>query len=296
MGGSDPEPSLLECPPMEPLRATRVPLLLAAAVLASSRPVAARSSEPGRMVRLEAGTFTMGSSTGEPDERPERRVSLAAFLIDRTEVTQAAYAACERGRACRPAARYPGAEGASLPAVGVSFRDAAAYCAFAGKRLPTEAEWERAARGTDGRTYPWGEDLACHRANFGNFMGAGPCSAVNPGRILPVGSRSVGSTPEGVLDLGGNVWEWVEDLYAPYPGSSTASRPAPRPGPPGKRVVRGGSCCSYFAMPRAANRLAFPPDYRDGDLGFRCARDAAPSPGAPTTPSPASAAPEEKPR
>lgn len=231
---------------------------------------------PPEMVRIPAGAFIMGSNQGEEDERPEHRRRLGAYLIDRHEVTRGRYARCVSAGACRAPQPLPGThrpKGAdNAPVVGVSWRDARAYCGWAGKRLPTEVEWERAARGKERRPFPWGAKLDCSRANFGNYRGAGFCAGTNPGRVLPVGSRPKGASPEGAQDLAGNVWEWVADLYRPYPG-----RPAPAKGnkkakKKDQRVVRGGSCCSYFVMPRAANRLAFPPDYVDGDIGFRCAR------------------------
>lgn len=247
----------------------------------------------GAMVTVAAGPFVRGASDGEPDERPVRRLSLPVFTIDRTEVTAAAYAACVAAGACAaPRGDAAKAEG-SLPVVGVTWTDAAAYCAFAGKRLPTEDEWEKAARGPDGRRYPWGDQPECRRANFGNFAGDGRCAAEGaPGRPVAIGSFPSGASPYGALDLAGNVWEWVADRYDPRP---PMDRPAPRSAPanarasaPGKgasaagdtggpalRVLRGGGCCSIFGLPRAADRLALPESYRDVDIGFRCARGGA---------------------
>jgi serine/threonine-protein kinase len=221
-------------------------------------------AEPAEMVRVPGGTFRQGATDREPDERPVRRVRLRPFRIDRLEVTRASYRECVRAGACRPARKYPGAVGPHLPVVGVSWHDAAAYCAWRGKRLPTEAEWERAARGTDGRRFPWGEPLECKRANFGNFAGAGPCAGQNPGKVVPVGQRPGGVSPVGAEDMAGNVWEWTADPYRSYRSGRLAA-------PADHRVVRGGSCCSYFAMPTTTNRLAFPADYADRDIGFRCA-------------------------
>jgi formylglycine-generating enzyme required for sulfatase activity len=239
-----------------------VTLELACAIVA----VVASGAAVGAAVRADrvvvpAGPSKQGSTKGDEDERPERTVVVKAFAIDRTEVTRGAYAACVAARRCKalpPAAgKVPAADDApDLPVTGVSWADAQAYCRFAGGRLPTEPEWEKAARGTDGREYPWGEALDCARANWGNFDGEGPCAGKNPGRPVRVGSYPTGASVYGALDLGGNVWEWVADKYDDDPG---------------RRVVRGGSCCSYFVGPRAANRNAWAPDHRDADLGFRCA-------------------------
>jgi serine/threonine-protein kinase len=231
------------------------PLILAIVTLALAH--APRADR----VTIPAGPFTQGSTKGEEDERPARKVALKAFAIDRTEVTRGDYAACVAAHKCKPSAAdtgtVPAGEDADkLPVTGVDWNDAQAYCRFAGGRLPTEAEWEKAARGTDGREYPWGDDADCARGNWGNFEGEGPCADKNPGHPVAVGRYASGASPYGVLDLGGNVWEWVADKYDEDPK---------------RRVVRGGSCCSYFVGPRAANRNAWAPDYRDADLGFRCA-------------------------
>lgn len=225
---------------------------------------ATSASRPSRVridrVRIPGGPFRQGSTRGEEDERPERVTRVATFSIDRTEVTRADYGRCVAARRCpRPPAFQAAAEGtpeAMLPVTGVNWAEAGAYCAFARGRLPTEAEWEKAARGTDGREHPWGPEPDCSRGNWGNFDGEGPCAGQNPGRPMPVGSFPSGASPFGVLDLGGNVWEWVSDRY-----DQDRTR----------RVVRGGSCCSYFVGARSTNRNAWSPDHRDGDLGFRCA-------------------------
>lgn len=238
-------------------------LALAAAGAPGARGAPAARVAPDR-ITVAAGPFTQGGTRGDEDERPARSKTLPAFAIDRTEVTRAAYAGCVAARRCKA----PGSGSASAsatapstpaepqqPVTGVSWKDAQAYCRFAGGRLPTEAEWEKAARGTDGREYPWGNEPLCDRGNWGNFDGEGPCAGQNPGRPVAVGQYPSGASPYGVLDLGGNVWEWVADRYDEDPS---------------RRVVRGGSCCSYFVGPRAANRNAWDPEHRDFDLGFRC--------------------------
>jgi formylglycine-generating enzyme required for sulfatase activity len=220
------------------------------------------------MVGIPAGTFTMGGGPeAEDDERPAHRVYVSAFFLDRDEVTRAGYQKCVVAGVCAT----PNDNGNDdVPVTGVSHRDAATYCAWMGKRLPTEAEWEKAARGSDGRTYPWGNDASCAQANFGNFQGEGRCPQ-NPGRPVKVGSYP-GASPYGVRDLAGNVWEWVADWYDPrwYRRSPAKDPKGPVHGE--RRVVRGGACCSMFGLPRASNRLAFPESYRDIDIGFRCAR------------------------
>jgi serine/threonine-protein kinase len=228
-------------------------LVLAAAALAVARPPHADR------LAIPAGPFTQGSTRGEEDERPSRKTTTKAFAIDRTEVTRGEFAQCVAARRCKsppaPAPAVAGEDETKLPVTGVDWNDAQAYCRFAGGRLPTEAEWEKAARGTDGREYPWGNDADCARGNWGNFEGEGPCAGKNPGRPVAVGHYPEGASPYGVLDLAGNVWEWVADTYDEDPT---------------RRVVRGGSCCSYFVGPRASNRNAWSPQHRDGDLGFRC--------------------------
>jgi formylglycine-generating enzyme required for sulfatase activity len=208
-------------------------------------------------VTIPGGAFTQGS-TREDDERPVRKTAVKSFAIDATEVTRGAYAKCVGAHRCKPAGPLSAdqVDDPKLPVTGVDWSEAQAFCRYAGGRLPTEAEWEKAARGDDGREYPWGNDADCARANWGNFQGEGPCAEKNPGHPVAVGQYAGGASPYGVMDMGGNVWEWVADKYEDDPR---------------RRVVRGGSCCSYFVGPRAANRNAWAATYRDGDLGFRCA-------------------------
>ena len=236
------------------LTAAATALVLTPARAADSpRPTSRRPVRADRVV-VPAGEYTRGSTQGADDERPAASHKLRAFKIDRTEVTRAMYARCVAARRC-PKAGDDLADDPDLPMTNVSWHEARSYCTFAGGRLPTEAEWEKAARGTDAREYPWGNDADCTRGNWGNFDGEGPCAPANPGKPVPVGRYPTGASPYGALDLAGNVWEWVEDKYDQDPD---------------RRVVRGGSCCSYFVEPRAANRNAWDPRHRDADLGFRC--------------------------
>ena len=238
------------------------------------------------VVYIPAGEFTMGSSSGDVDERPERQVYLDAFEIDKYEVTNVQYRrfllATERegphrwsGRYVHLSSRrdpdwhgvaYPPGEG-MYPAAGVRWPDARDYCAWAGKRLPTEAEWEKAARGAKGRTYPWGDDWDATPANTAESVREYP---------QPVGSYPSGANPYGALDMAGNVWEWVSDWYDReyYTYAPDANPPGPPPGT-GERILRGGAWDSSPDQVRASYRNAshfFGPNFR---VGFRCARSPA---------------------
>jgi formylglycine-generating enzyme required for sulfatase activity len=233
------------------------------------------------MVLIPAGEFTMGSREEDKgvdnDERPAHRVNLDAFYIDQYEVTNSRYAKFFQ-KTKRAAPEYWSEQvlkqHGNKPVVGVDWSDASAYCAWAKKRLPTEAEWERAARGTDQRLYPWGDTTPDRSlANLDNC-----CDFKYHSALTEVGSLGRGKSPYGVYDMAGNVWEWVADWYDE---SYYIKSPERNPNGPSQgilRVVRGGAWTSNPVSVRSAFRDKLSPSYRraaqDGDLGFRCAKDA----------------------
>lgn len=227
-----------------------------------------RGADDVEMVYVAAGPFTMGDThgDGEEDERPAGRLTVPAFWLDRTEVTNAQFA--RFARAARDSGLARGdkwvlEEGKDQhPVVNTPWRVAVAYCRWAGKRLPTEAEWEYAARGTDGRKYPWGDAWDDRHARFdGNRGGQG---------AAPVGSYPTGISPFGALDMAGNVWEWVSTLYRPYPYFSRDGREIAST--QDRHVFRGGSWVLSPWDLRASNREFGEAGYRSVYIGFRCAR------------------------
>ncbi len=214
------------------------------------------------MVHVAAGPFEMGSDRGFTNERPEHRVDLEGFYLDLNEVTNQqwnAYAAF-LGIA-------PKSEANDHPVTNVSWTEAQEYCRWAGLRLPTEAEWEKGARGTDGRTYPWGETIDGSHANY---VDSGDSFDNN---TTPVGLFPEGRSPYGALDMAGNVWEWAEDWFDEnYYASSPARNPS---GPSGGigRVLRGGSWLNLPLSLRSSHRGGRDPADRTNFIGFRCARN-----------------------
>lgn len=236
---------------------------------AGGLPAETTGSDGAPAVLVPAGVFVMG----DDEAAPRREVHLDAFYIDRFEVTTARYAKFLAATASvRPPDGWesldPGA-GAELPVVGVDWADADSYCRWAGRRLPTEAQWEKAARGTDGRRFPWGDaapDL--ERANFENTS-----PQAYDGGLARVGSHPAGASPYGVHDLAGNAAEWTADWHAdgmPAGGARDPTGPATGTA----RVVRGGGRFDPGFRLVAALRMHGPPKLRAEDIGFRCARDA----------------------
>jgi eukaryotic-like serine/threonine-protein kinase len=221
------------------------------------------------LVYVPAGEFLMGSTDADTetasDEKPQHAVTLEAFWIDRTEVTADQYRACVTSGKCGEP-RCAGAGKGNHPVVCVSWQDAANYCAWAGRRLPTEAEWEMAARGADGRKYPWGNaSPGCAKANYRGEEGG--CV----GGTAAVGSYPAGASPYGALDMAGNVWEWVNDRYdANYYAVSPGSNPQ-GPATGTSRVLRGGAWYYGSNNLRAAGRHYHVPTYQHFGIGFRCA-------------------------
>lgn len=247
---------------------TALGVVVTVVLLAGSQPLT-----PTEMILIPAGPFMMGSNgvdhdnraievgSRKPwylDEHPRRVVALPAYLMDRYEVTTEAFTDAGVGR--RGSSLKPG-----LPVTDVTWAEADAYCRRVGKRLPTEAEWEKAARGPSGLTYPWGHDATTAHANTGRTGLGEP----GPGGSFP-GDRS----PYGVYDLAGNVMEWTASWYQPYPGSDYRSQEFGEQ----FRVVRGDSYggpgghyyLAHFA--RAAYRLNVRPETRVPFIGFRCAK------------------------
>ncbi|MEZ4371693.1 MAG: SUMF1/EgtB/PvdO family nonheme iron enzyme [Polyangiaceae bacterium] len=207
------------------------------------------------------------------DELPQHSVSLDSYWLDRTEVTVTDYARCVRVGRCKPvreggAARF---ERPNYPRGLVSFDDARDYCHFRGGRLPSEAEWEGAARGKAHRKFPWGNLYNSRAANHGRFAWSETESKDGYAELAPVGSYPSGATPQGVLDLAGNVAEWVNDYYGPYPETPQKNPHGTGAGP---RIARGGHYQSAAPWLRTGSRLSADPDIRRPYIGFRCAKSA----------------------
>ncbi len=258
---------------------------------------AAASVVPNEMILIPAGEFIIGNNgreseegSGDPDEVPEHKTYLDTYRIDKYEVSNAQYKAfvnatnhrppklwqparpaggpARPGNGPGPDITYP-PEKANHPVVYVDWYDANEYCHWVGKRLPTEEEWEKAARGTDGRIFPWGNAFDAKKTNSPQYW----LSINKEGGTLPVGSFENGKSPYGLYDMAGNVYEWTANWYKPYPHNMEFNSHYGEK----NKIVRGGSwydCLSYGCGLSAPsyNRSRFAPEIRNKGFGFRCAK------------------------
>ncbi len=291
------EPVLMFASPS--VKATTIPRILALLVISATtaftpwliRPDTAFAVDPADMARITGGAFTMGRDGGNADDRPAHGVTLGPFLIDRVAVTNAEFAAFlnamggptnaagqnlfdaddDDARIHKVGKRYRADKGFEYhPAVEASWHGARYYCRWRGKRLPTEAEWERVARGTEDRPYPWGDQPPDEsRARYGSGWG----------ETVAVGSLRQGATPERVMNMAGNVHEWVSSLYKPYPYRAKDGREHPvlpvYHDATGERVTRGGAADTdaetLSTTWRGAN-VSRNPLAGHHNIGFRCAK------------------------
>jgi len=240
--------------------------------------VVLEGTKGGPMVLIPAGEFMMGCNEAvdnqcENDEKPYHKVSLNAYYMDKHDVTVAEYRECVQAGGCKEPGtwkycNWQKTDRGSHPINCVDWNQATAYCQWAGKRLPTEAEWEKAARGTDGRKYPWGNDTAsCQYAVM--TEGGDGCGR---NATWPVCSKPQGNSPYGLCDMAGNVWEWVSDWYGEdYYSESPANNPN-GPSSGRSRVLRGGSWSLNPQYLRASDRIGLAPLNRFSYGGFRCVR------------------------
>lgn len=219
-------------------------------------------------VTVPEGAFVMGSDSGEWDEAPVRNITLTEFQIFKNEVTNQEYSQCVEAKKCKSPyvnnlnkiQKYYGDPYYNdYPVVNLTWQQASDYCQWIGGSLPTEAQWEKAARGEYGRVYPWGNDLP--NRTYANYDS-------NIGDISKVGSFENGMSRFGAMDMAGNVWEWVQDRYGNYDAGNLKNPSGPNSG--SERVIRGGSWGSDAESIRSSNRFSTSPDRFYANLGFRC--------------------------
>jgi formylglycine-generating enzyme required for sulfatase activity len=230
-----------------------------------------RPADGMEMVYVPGGTFKMGSTEGASNAQPVHTVTLDSFWIDQTEVTNSQYTRCVAGGTCSPPSEsgsyardsyYGDSEFDDYPVIWVNWNDANEYCVWAGGQLPTEAEWEYAARGLDGHIYPWGDNLP--NDTLLNYNG-------DVGDTTQVGSYPTGASWVGAMDMAGNVWEWVNDWYGSDYYASPPSQNPQGPEMGSSKVLRGGSWLNVEEYVRAAYRYGYTrPDFRFDSYGFRC--------------------------
>jgi formylglycine-generating enzyme required for sulfatase activity len=224
-----------------------------------------------QMIVIPKGVFIRGTSSGGYDEKPEGRIYLDAYSIDRYEITNFQYeqfVAATGHRKAGPPSRYAKnmarMRGVNQPVVYVSWDDADSYCRWKGQRLPTEAEWEKAMRGVDGRRWPWGDVVDPSASNWSHSSDGYDVTA-------PVGSFRLDVSPFGVADGSGNVMEWVADWYSEdtYNDPTDSNPKGPDHGV--YKVLRGGGYTTTGIDMRITSRSRMIPDFRDETIGFRCA-------------------------
>lgn len=246
-----------------------VALIIAFALKPVPRAAEITDASGAQMILIPAGDFTMGSVDGDTDEAPVHTVFMDDYYIDKFEVTNALYKNCVTAGVCmKPldAANYDNPKYAEHPVVYVDWSMAKNYCEWRGAKLPTEAQWEKAARGTDARTYPWGEGIDCSEANYENCIGD----------TKPFNNYANGTSPYGVYNMAGNVWEWTSNWYsATYDGNSSAKNPT-GPDKGDRKVLRGGGWNQHEYLLRTTARLGTNPTDVFFSFGFRCASDVMP--------------------
>ncbi|MBI3606590.1 MAG: SUMF1/EgtB/PvdO family nonheme iron enzyme [Nitrospirae bacterium] len=246
-------------------------------------PIELSGKDGAPMVVIPEGPFIMGSNDGAGNERPERKVYLDQYAIDKFEVTIGRYAKFLGGaKHASPSAWDDDSVTAAgdRPAVGLSWLDAEAYCKWAGKRLPTEAEWEKAARGTDGRRYPWGHmqpfvDIANYNRGVwvSDAVTLAPVASGVQGMSVRHGTKEGGKSPYGLYQMAGNAAEWVADWYDREYYQKSPERNPKGPAEGDKRVIRGGSWNDPPSGIRTTVRVSAEPDFQDRTVGVRCAMD-----------------------
>jgi formylglycine-generating enzyme required for sulfatase activity len=250
----------IDCPLLESARLDLLP---------KAGQVIVNKKDNAEAVYVPEGEFTMGNDRGDADERPMRKVTLDAFWIYKREVTVGQFRQYSKATG-KPLPPQGTGINDTFPVVNVSWEEALAYAAWAGGRLPTEAEWEKAARGTDGWRFPWGNELDVKKCNSKDL---------GRKRTMPVGSFPAGASPYGALDMEGNVYEWCQDWYyvSAYYNSPKINPKGPATAPDAaknynigpSRVIRGGSYESEAVKSYAANRKPASPGERAADRGFR---------------------------
>ncbi|MFM8552602.1 MAG: formylglycine-generating enzyme family protein [Nitrospiraceae bacterium] len=235
------------------------------------------------MIVIPEGEFLMGASDAASNERPEHKVWLKSYAIDQYEVTIGLYAKFLEAAKHGPPPTWDDeavTSAGNRPAVGLTWQDAEAYCKWAGKLLPTEAEWEKAARGTDGRRFPWGQmqpfgDIA--NSNRGVWVSdaitLAPVTSGLEGMSVRHGTKEGGKSPYGLFHMAGNAAEWVADWYDREYYQKSPDRNPPGPATGEKRVIRGGSWADVPMGIRTTARVSAEPDFQDRTVGARCAMD-----------------------